>query len=60
MFCSMQVYVEGELEVRVFNDADTGAVKRDHEVAVDATGLHYGPFFADPVCMNNQDHIHLV
>jgi hypothetical protein len=49
----MQVYVEGELEVRVFNDADTGAVKRDHEVAVDATGLHYAPFFADPVCMNN-------
>ncbi|KAI5075843.1 hypothetical protein GOP47_0009919 [Adiantum capillus-veneris] len=34
----MQVYVEGELETRVFNDTETGSVKRDREVAVHATG----------------------
>lgn len=33
----MQVYVEGELEMRIFNDPDTGAVKRDREVAVHAS-----------------------
>ena len=49
----MQVYVEGELEIRVFNDADTGAVKRDREVAVHATGLQCGWSFAYLFYMNN-------
>ena len=35
----MQVYVEGELEIRVFNDADTGVIKRDREVAVHVSGM---------------------
>eukprot|EP00250_Pteridium_aquilinum_P010142 c19176_g1_i1 orf=124-855(+) len=34
----MQVYVEGELETRVFNDMDTGVIKRDREIAVHASG----------------------
>ena len=36
----MLVYVEGELEIRVFNDADTGVIKRDREVAVHVSGMH--------------------
>ncbi|MCO5582809.1 hypothetical protein L7F22_036709 [Adiantum nelumboides] len=34
----MQVYVEGELETRVFNDAVTGIVKREREIAVHTRG----------------------
>eukprot|EP00249_Psilotum_nudum_P000789 c1290_g1_i1 orf=500-1165(-) len=33
-----QVYVEGELETRVFNDPQTGMVRQDREIAVRASG----------------------
>lgn len=38
VFHSSQVYVEGNLETRMFNDPSTGLVKRLKEVAVRQSG----------------------